>query len=176
MRMISETNSRKTVDPVFRRKYAREAGMDEILFYSGWRITDKGPQHESPGIVEQPREWFPQEVHHIGHRGAKRDWRTNLIYIPRMAHTLIHSGRKGEPVYGQILCIYSKLLKADAKTYAGELKWPCEFDLQLLDECFGQSVLAFCEQAQVPAQLESVREECVERLAKLASELREKHG
>lgn len=172
MRRISKTNSHKTINVAFRREYAEEAGMDELLFYSGWRITEKGPVYEWPGIVEQPREWFPCEVHHIGHRGAKRDWRTNLLYIPRAGHTLIHSGRRGEAAYGPVLCVYAKLMKSDTKKWTGEARWPEEFDLELLNQCFGQSVLAFCEDAAMPEKLEAMREETVERLAKLAMEER----
>ncbi len=148
---------RPDIDPTFRRDYCAETGLDELLFYAGIRITHKGIVRERPLIIEEPRDSCPFHAHHICHRGAKRDWRTNLIFIPAYAHDRIHFGHKGEPVYGTLLCLWAKFQKS---TKRGD---PEEFDLKLLGECFGQSVRGWLSRDFESAWLNEIRDEILER-------------
>ncbi len=149
---------RKNLDPVFRTAYCDEDGVDELLFYAGARILFGGIVREKTGIVEYPLDHLPFHPHHIGHRGQKRDWRTNLIYIPAYAHDRIHHGHKGEPVFGTLLCLYAKFLKSKKR---GD---PEEFDVKLLDQCFGQNVAGWLNRDFDHPWLNEIRDEILEGL------------
>lgn len=158
MRHKSLTNSRKRTDPTFRHAYFLESPFDEVLFWTGWSITGGGPVEHWRGIVQNA-----DDPHHICHIGQKRDWRTNLCNLPREAHDTIHFGIRGEPQWGTLLCIVAKLRKQE------KTDDPDEFDLPLLDDCLGKSVIATIEGYDLHDWAEPFRDEALSRLSQLAS-------
>lgn len=147
----------KFLDPTFRRAYCEEAWFDEVLFWTGFRINDWGIiREDNGGTIEEPRNGVLFDAHHIGHRGAKRDWRTNLIFIPRVSHDAIHFGTRGQTIDGVLLCLWAKLLKREQTGVAEE------FDLKLLNECFGQSVLGWLHRDFGQTRFNDIRDEIVE--------------
>lgn len=89
-------------------EYRAEYPPDEILFFTGARLTPSGFSFGCIGLWEKH-----EEIHHIfGGCGRRPDLRSNLIGVSSVLHYERHHGIKGMQNEITTLCLLSKWKKS----------------------------------------------------------------